>query len=105
MRDFVKLMASAIRVIKERHDDEKNTIKGDYPNDVCDSFELVMQEMREATDEIYTYVSAVGEDKVAVLHRLRYELGDLMLTSAFCLQAVEQELLDIAEAEKCPESI
>jgi len=93
MRDWLRLIAPVLKAVKERHDDPKNMIKGDYYTDVFEAWVKFNEEEREVSDEIMKYLKG-NEDRSDVLRRLRSELADTILCAAMAINAVEKELND-----------
>lgn len=86
MRDFLQLMAPALKVAKERHDDPKNVSKGDYPKDLFKLWQGWEAECKELTEEL------IKDATPDVLSRMRYECGDVLLTTAMLLVKIEAML-------------
>lgn len=88
MRDFLRLMAPALKVARERHEDPKNIAKGDYSEDFFELWKKFNQEHSELELALNKFTD--GKDR---LEHIRSECGDVIVTTAMLLLKIEAMLL------------
>ena len=101
MRNFLQLMAPVLKAVKERDEDPKNVVKGEYIQDVYEAWCKMGDEIHEVAVEMLDYVKLESKSTEQILRNLRHELADVIFSASMALCAVERELKEYEDEHEC----